>query len=141
MGIPAEMPQQVETVLVVDDDENCCFVAKKLLKKAAVGKQVVTAANGLDALEKLQGIAASGGRLPGLILLDIKMPVMDGFGFLEEVAKAPELDLRATRIYVCTSSFLAKDRERAGQYQVSGFITKPLTHEVLVDILHPDWSG
>lgn len=133
-----EEGQKINTVLVVDDDENWCFVSKKILQKAGVGKEIMTANNGQEALSKLKEMAAAGGKLPELIFLDIKMPVMDGFAFLEEATKSPELDLSQTRIYICSSSFLTKDKERAKQYPVAGFITKPLTQEILRGIVNPD---
>lgn len=122
-------------MLVVDDDDNWCYIANRLLKKVGYKNQVITAGNGLDALKTLRTIAASGQKLPELIFLDIKMPIMDGFGFLEEIVKSTELDLRNTRIFMCTSSFLTVEKERAGLYPVAGFITKPLTQELLRDIL------
>jgi CheY-like chemotaxis protein len=131
---PEKMPP-VETVLVVDDEDNWCFVIKRILQKAGVGNQIITAVNGQDALNKLQGIAATGEKLPELIFLDLKMPVMDGFGFLEAATKAGELNLSQTRIFIMTSSFLPKDKERANGYPIAGFISKPLTQEILADIL------
>jgi CheY-like chemotaxis protein len=136
-GLP-EIPQ-IATVLVVDDDPNWCYVTRLLLEDEGVGQQILTAPNGLEALKKLQTMAANGENLPELIFLDIKMPVMDGFEFLEEIAKAPALNLTRTRIFIYTSSFLPKDKERARQYPVSGFITKPLTEEKLRDI--PGWHS
>lgn len=126
---------RIDTVLVVDDDDNWCFLTQLILQKAAVFKEIIVAHNGLEAFRKIEAMVADGKRLPELILLDIKMPVMDGFEFLEEVQKVPELDLSQTRIYMSTSSFLTKDKERAKLYPVSGFITKPLTEETLRDIL------
>jgi CheY-like chemotaxis protein len=111
-------------------------VTKLLLEDEGVGNQILSAHNGLEALKKIQTMAASGEKLPELIFLDIKMPVMDGFEFLDQLALLPEIDLSQTRIFMYTSSFLAKDKERAKQYPVSGFITKPLTEEKLRDILH-----
>jgi CheY-like chemotaxis protein len=131
---PAELPQ-INTVLVVDDDDNWCYVTELLLQDCGVGKQIITAKNGLEAIKRLQAIATSAEKLPELIFLDIKMPVMDGFEFLDEVTKSASLDLSHTRIFMYTSSFLPKDKERASQYPVAGFLTKPLTEEVLRDIL------
>ncbi|RDV14574.1 response regulator [Pontibacter diazotrophicus] len=130
--------QQINVVLVVDDDDNWCFVSKKILQKAGVGKDIITANNGQQALEILQAFAAEGKKLPELIFLDIKMPLMDGFQFLEIATKSAELDLSRTKIFVCSSSFLSKDKDRAKQYPVAGFITKPLTLEILRDILPSD---
>lgn len=127
--------EQTGTVLVVDDDANWCFISQRVLQKAGFGNQVITAGNGLEALERLRAMAAAGERLPELILLDIRMPVMDGFGFLEELSKAADLDLSRTRVYMCTSSSLPHEKERASRHAVAGFITKPLTQELLRGIL------
>lgn len=127
--------QQEFTVMVIDDDEDYCFVSRKILQKAGIGKQVITASNGLEALKKLQEIAASGEKLPALIFLDLKMPIMNGFEFLEELSKATELDLSKTRIYTTTSSVLPEDKEKANKYPIAGFISKPLSKEILEGIL------
>lgn len=128
------MPQ-INAILVVDDDDNICFLTRVLLKDAGFNKRVITAPNGLEALRTLQAMASGSEKLPELILLDIKMPVMDGFEFLEQLAKAAELDLGQTRIFISTSSILTRDKQRAGLYPVAGFLTKPLTEETLRDIL------
>lgn len=128
------MPQ-INSILVVDDDDNICFLTRILLEDAGFDKRVITAYNGLEALQTLQAMASGGETLPELILLDIKMPVMDGFEFLDQLAKAAELDLGDTRIFISTSSILPKDKERAGLYPVAGFLTKPLTEETLRDLL------
>lgn len=99
--------------MVVDDDEDYCFVTKKILQKSGIGKKIITAANGLEALKKLQEITASGEKLPDYIFLDLKMPIMNGFEFLEEAGKSAELDLSETRIFISTSSVLPKDKEKA----------------------------
>jgi CheY-like chemotaxis protein len=129
-----ELPH-INLVMVVDDDDNWCFVTRMLLQEHGIGKQIVAAHNGLEALKKLQANAAAGEKQPELIFLDIKMPVMDGFELLEQLAKHPELNLGDTKIYLTTSSFLAKDKERAKLYQIAGFITKPLSEDILKDIL------
>jgi CheY-like chemotaxis protein len=136
MNKTTEELQQINTVLVVDDDDNWCFLSKRILQKAGVGKQVITAQNGLAAINKLETMVAKGEQLPELIFLDIKMPVMDGFEFLDEITKTARLDLSQTRIFICSSSFHLQDRERAKLYPIAGFITKPLTPEILKDILN-----
>ena len=124
-----------DTILVVDDDETCCFLLKRSIQKTGFDQQIITAHTGLEALQKLQALAAAGDKLPGFIFLDIKMPVMNGFDFLEEVTHLAELNLSQTRIYMCTSSAYPKDKEQACLYPIAGFLTKPLTHEALYGIL------
>ena len=125
----------IDKIMIVDDDKDWCFVSKMILQKAGIGKQVVTANNGREALMTLQTLNANGEKLPELIFLDIKMPVMDGFEFLSETSKLTHLDLSQTKIYICSSSLHPKDKEKAAQFPVAGFLTKPLTQEVLKEIL------
>jgi CheY-like chemotaxis protein len=125
----------IDTVLVVDDEDNWCYVTKILFQDTGSVKRVLTANNGLEALKKLQTGIANGENMPELIILDLKMPVMDGFGFLENLTKMQEIDLSKTRIYITTSSFLSKDKEKAKLYPIAGYITKPLTEEIIRDIL------
>ena len=127
----------INTVLVVDDDEGWCFLSTKILQKAGVGKKILTAKNGVIALNQIETLAENGEQLPELILLDLKMPVMDGFEFLEAVTQSGVLNFNNTKVYVCTSSFLSKDKERAYLYPISGFITKPITQDILREIITP----
>lgn len=127
--------QQVKTILVVDDDENWCYLSKKIIQRAGVANDIIMAYNGLEAFKKLENLRNNGEKLPDLIFLDIKMPVMDGFEFLEELAKSKSIDFTQTKIYMVSSSALAKDKERAEKYPIAGFITKPLTAQILADIV------
>ena len=125
----------INVVMVVDDDNDWCFVSKMILKKAGICKDIIVANNGREALTKLQTLTGNGEKLPDIIFLDIKMPVMDGFEFLGELSNLPHLDLSKTKIFICSSSLHPKDKEKAWQFPVAGFLTKPLTQEVLKEIL------
>lgn len=130
----SENLQQEFTIMVVDDDDDYCFVTKIMLRKAGIGKQIIVASDGQEALNKLYEFAATGEKLPSIIFLDLKMPVMDGFDFLEEATKS-DLNLSQTKIFVTTSSVLPKDKEKASAYPIAGFISKPLNHDVLRELL------
>lgn len=127
--------QQIDKVLVVDDDDNWCFLTKIVLEDSGVGNQILTAHNGEEALNELQKILAQGEKLPELIILDLKMPVMDGFEFLDEFTKLTLWNLNQTKVFISSSSCLSKDKQRAETYPISGFVTKPLTEENLRVIL------
>lgn len=135
LGGNLEKIPHINTVMVIDDDPDWLFVIKKMLQQVGVGKQYIIAHNGLEALQKLQTIAASGDKLPELIFLDIKMPVMNGFEFLEEVTKSTALDFSLMRVFVCSSSLHPRDKEKADLYPIAGFISKPLTPQILKEIL------
>lgn len=128
--------QPIETIMVIDDDQDWCFVIKMILQRVGFGKKVITANNGLVALQKLQANAASGEKLPALIFLDLRMPVMDGFEFLDKITNLSEINLHQTKIFIVTSSNLPQDKEKAMGYTIAGFISKPLTPETLSDILN-----
>ncbi len=131
-----ENVQNIPSVMIVDDDENWIFVSKLLLKRVGLQNGIITAKNGLEAFTKLQDLASAGDKkLPDLILLDIRMPVMDGFGFLEKTTKTDPIDLSQTKVYICSSSLNPGDKEKAALYPIAGFLTKPLTKEVLQGIL------
>lgn len=125
----------IDKIMVVDDDENWCFIANRMLKKASKVQEIIIAKNGLEALKKLQHYATSGEKLPELIFLDIKMPVMDGFEFLEEVSQQESFNLDDTKVYICSSSLHPKDQERAAHYAVDGFLSKPFTMNELRGIM------
>ncbi|AKQ46617.1 hypothetical protein TH63_14835 [Rufibacter radiotolerans] len=135
-GATPQKLRQVDTIMVVDDDDNWIFVSKLILKKASVGNEIITAKNGRDALSKLKAMATEGDqKMPDLIFLDIRMPVLDGFEFLEEATQPDGLDFTRTRIYMCSSSLNPVDQAKASQFPVSGFLTKPLTQAALQEIL------
>jgi CheY-like chemotaxis protein len=70
------------TVLLVDDDTTCTFLCQKVLDSIEVTKQVYTARNGMEALEVLDKCLSGEVCMPDLILLDLSMPIMDGFQFI-----------------------------------------------------------
>ena len=76
-----------QTILLVEDDETTNFLHRRLLNRMAAADNIAQAGNGEEAINYLRTLAAGPGHTPLLILLDIKMPVMDGFEFLEAFEK------------------------------------------------------
>ena len=129
------LKSHIDTVLIIDDDADWCFIAQMILQRAGFGKNIITANNGQEGIKTLRTISEKGEKFPDIIFLDIKMPVMDGFEFLEAITKSTEPDLSRTRIYICSSSYHPKDKEKANLYPIAGFIPKPLTVDILREIL------
>ena len=123
---------KLDCILLVDDDQVCNFLNENVIHLMDGQLKVQTALNGQSALDILD----DNGGYPQLILLDLNMPVMDGFEFLDEFVKLPDKKRKNTVVVILTSSDYEKDRARASKYNVvSGYVTKPLTHEKMVSIV------
>jgi CheY-like chemotaxis protein len=119
-------------VLIVDDSEIDSFINKKLLSKAHFAKEIVEKLSGSAALDFLKNSAVKEAELPEVIFLDIMMPLMDGFAFLDEYEKLPESIKAKCKIIMLSSSESFKDLNRAnGSKYVYKFLNKPLTEKAL----------
>lgn len=128
--------QKLPSVLLVDDDSTSNFLNERLLLSLGVTDQVLVATNGERALTLLAQACAPVGSLPAcpvLILLDVRMPIMDGIEFLEAYQPAPPAP--PIRIVVLTSSTNPGDLARLELLPVVGLINKPLTREKVATIL------
>ncbi len=123
--------QKTECVLLIDDDPASNFLARQLIEEIDGSIQVCTSRNGAEALAFLDGCMVSG-NCPDLVLLDLNMPGMDGFAFLEALQSSFN---PPRRIYVLTSSYCHGDVERASGFRIAGYLSKPVSAEQLQQIL------
>lgn len=108
-------------VLIVDDDDDIRDTLRELVEQD--GYRVATAAHGLEALEKLRAEAGV-----GLILLDLMMPVMDGYQFMTEMKKDPALADIPVLVITADGNALQKARAIGAR----GQLRKPFTPEALL---------
>lgn len=128
--------RKLSSVLLVDDDQTTNYLSELLFKRLSVADKVFVAFNGQEALDMLrEHCEHATEECPALILLDVKMPVMDGFQFLEAYARLPYAEHKAIIIVILTTSLHPHDVERVRRFNVAGFLNKPLTQEKLDDIL------
>ncbi len=119
-------------LLVIDDDDINIFIIKKIVEKTGYNVNMVSKANGLLAIDYLKA-TLNKEEFPHLILIDINMPVLNGWEFLdayEQLCITQRVDM-----YMLSSSVYENDIEKAKTYaKVKGFISKPLSIERLVEL-------
>ena len=121
----------MKNVLLVDDDAVFNFLSKKMVKRLGVAKDIHTALNGREALDLFNSYYQGATTLPDVILLDLNMPIMDGFSFLEAFNRLEVPGKDRVKIVVVTSSHDPKDKERTMKLGVTDYLTKPLQPEKL----------
>ena len=111
-------------VLVIDDDDVTTEIVERALKKVDGDFTIVPAKDGQHGLDILRGTPSSGHYIPRpyLILLDLNMPRMNGFEFLEAIRNDPQH--KDSVIFILTTSDADKDRSRAYHQQVAGYMVK-----------------
>jgi CheY-like chemotaxis protein len=123
-------------VLLIDDDQVYLFAATKTIEATGLAGSVEVCTNGLDALEYLNRIMGSSGRLPDVIFIDINMPVMDGWEFLEEYKTLSARINNPIKIYILSSSVDKNDIMRSKEYSsVIEYVVKPVYKEKFSEIL------
>lgn len=124
-------------LMIIDDDEINNFILIRLIKETGVSIICNSALNGQKALKKLERWHRNEGiDFPDIILLDLEMPVMDGFAFLERYEKQFLNYYPHVQLYMVSSSIRTEDRSRAKSFvSVSNFISKPLPITALMEII------
>ena len=119
------MVKMVEKAMLIDDSEIDLFIHRRFLELCHFSKELITHQSAETALEWLRNL--NGNEPPNVIFLDLNMPVVDGFSFLNLFTKLPEKIVNHSRIVVLTSSNSATDREQVFLYKnVIDMITKPI---------------
>lgn len=125
---------KLNCVLLVDDNETTSFINRLLLERLNIAEQLLMAQDGRAALNLLQQRLTTGEALPNLILLDIKMPGMDGFEFFSTFKEQPEFASCLT--VMLTTSQNTRDLEQAKALGIPYYLTKPLTPQKITDIIN-----
>jgi len=125
-----------KSILLIDDDDATNYLHKFYINEWNITEKVYVAINGKEAIDFLKSNTDFHQEKPSLILLDINMPVMNGFEFLEEYAKLEDSMKASTVVVMLTTSLHPRDVERADSIpDLKAYINKPLTKEEIVGIV------
>lgn len=126
---------KIDIACVIDDDPIFVFGIKKVMQLIDFCEGILVFKNGQEALNNLKAIISAKEQLPDIILLDLNMPILDGWQFLEEFIKIP--CNKKILIYVVSSSVDPEDVLRAKSYEsVSDYIVKPISVAKLKEVLY-----
>ncbi|MBS7786244.1 response regulator [Flavobacterium sp. CYK-55] len=131
----------LDLVLCVDDDPITLMLCKMVINKSEITKNLITAENGEDALNyfddlKLNNLGGEISSYPQLIFLDLNMPVMGGWEFLDHFSQAEYRELfKDCKVIVLSSTIDPEDINKAKTYpMVLDFMSKPISKEMLEDL-------
>ncbi len=131
------MIENNRTLCLIDDDVVHQFIIKKLAQGIeSYLEEVLVFSNGEEAIDYIKSVSETTNELPDLILLDLNMPIMDGWEFLDEyLIIAPTLK-KKIKIYILSSSDNPEDIKKARQYQrISDYLIKPINEIQLASLL------
>jgi CheY-like chemotaxis protein len=123
----------LDLILCVDDDPITLMLCKKVITKHSFSNTIITAKNGEEALQYFNSIInKEENKLPDLIFLDLNMPVMDGWEFLDLFSTNKYSEVNSTKIVVLSSTIDPEDLQKSKKYpMVIDFLSKPITTNML----------
>ncbi len=130
------MHKKLKRVLLVDDDDDANHIQERLIKKHGFAEKIDKVWNGLEALDYLNRCIEQQEPLPEIIFLDLNMPKMDGWTFLEKYNLLSRDVKMKIELIILTSSINPDDAERASRNpEIKGYKNKFLDKQQLEEIL------
>ena len=130
--------KKYRTVMLIDDNEIDNLINQKMIEAANITENIYThtgAKSAIEFLKNMEKMDVADKVLPDVIFLDIDMPLMDGFQFLDEFANLSQITRKKCRIIMLTSSINPQDFNRAKKYEnVKLYLNKPLSHDSIMKI-------
>lgn len=127
----------LDQILCIDDDPITLMLCKKVITKASFSNEIITSQNGEEALHYFNTIKSNNtedkpNQHPQLIFLDLNMPVMGGWEFLDHFSTTDYSEFNTTKVIVLSSTIDPEDLEKAKTYpMVIDFLSKPITIAML----------
>ena len=128
--------KKINTFCIIDDDDIYQFTTAHLLKKMDLVNKIILFSNGLKAINFLKEEIGNIENIPDILFLDINMPVMDGWEFLEEYLLIKPMIPKTVAIYMVSSSVDEKDVIKAKSISVlSGYLVKPISSKNIMEVI------
>jgi len=128
------MDESGKKILLVEDNDLDVIIVQRLMRRLKLDYPIVRAKNGEEALGILRPDGDGKTIVPPFtMIVDINMPRMNGFELLDEIIDDPVLS--QVPIYIMSTSDRDTDKNRARQYRIRGYVVKPVTQPVLLEIL------
>lgn len=124
-----------KNILLIDDDQVFNFLSTKVLQRLGITDGIHAVTNAKDALKLISGRVSDFSTFPDIIFLDINMPMMDGFGFIEAFRQISIPNRDNIVIAIVTSSADTNDIRRAKELGVTHYLTKPISENSLRPVL------
>jgi len=127
--------QKIGDICLIDDDIIHLQVARLMIERHEIAEKISSFQEADVALDHIRQHLEQPQELPDMILLDLNMPVMDGWEFLDEMTLLKPLYPKPLRIYIVSSSPDEADIARAKTYEiVTGYLVKPLTSDIILSL-------
>jgi len=122
-------------ICIIDDDPIYQIITKKIIEKTDTKKTIISFSHGADAIAAFVTNLQNPTDLPDIILLDIDMPVMDGWDFMVSFERIKPMISKKIAVYIVSSSIADSDKEKAKTFKgISGYFSKPLTLKNFLEI-------
>ncbi|PJJ08075.1 response regulator receiver domain-containing protein [Flavobacterium sp. 1] len=123
----------LKTIWVIDDDPIYQIIVNKIIQKSELFSSVSSFTNGKDAIDTLKKTLKTNEMPPNIILLDINMPIMDGWEFMEEMVLLKSQINDSIQIYIVSSSIALEDKSKAKNYsEIIAYLSKPVNANDLI---------
>ena len=120
-------------IWVIDDDPIYQIIVKKIIEKSEMFTEIYSFKNGKDAIDNLYKSSENSESVPDIILLDINMPIMDGWEFMEELGLIKTKFINEIVVYIVSSSIAIEDKNKSKSYEnILGYLSKPINVNDLI---------
>ena len=128
-----------KTIWVIDDDNIYQIIVNKIIQKSEMFSDISSFKNGKEAINAVSNSLNSKESFPDIILLDINMPIMDGWEFMEELQILKPSINKQIIVYIVSSSIAVEDKNKAKSYpDILGYLSKPVNINDLILIASND---